>query len=40
MLSPRPVPLPLGLVVKNGSNTFFSDAAGMPWPVSDTTTWM
>ena len=36
MLSPRPVPLPTSLVVKNGSNAFANTSGGMPMPVSDT----
>ena len=36
MASPRPVPLPSGLVVKNGSNTRAATSGLMPWPVSDT----
>ena len=35
MASPRPVPLPISLVVKNGSNTFESAVSGMPGPLSD-----
>ena len=34
--SPRPVPLPTSLVVKNGSKTRFRISGGMPSPVSDT----
>ena len=34
MLSPRPVPLPGGLVVKNGSKTCSSTSGGMPQPLS------
>ena len=30
----RPMPIPFGLVVKNGSKTCASLSAGMPWPVS------
>ena len=33
-LNPSPVPLPIGLVVKNGSNTRSSRCGGMPGPVS------
>ena len=36
MDSPRPVPLPASFVVKNGSKTRSSTAAGMPLPVSST----
>jgi signal transduction histidine kinase len=38
MERPRPVPLPISLVVKNGSNTLSRIAAGMPAPVSLTAT--
>ena len=34
--SPSPVPLPVGLVVKNGSNAISSVAASIPCPVSPT----
>ena len=39
--SPRPVPLPISLVVKNGSKIFSISSGGMPWPVSRTSisTW-
>ncbi|MDQ3367437.1 MAG: hypothetical protein M3680_18600 [Myxococcota bacterium] len=33
---PRPVPLPWGFVVKNGSNTRSCVASSMPGPVSET----
>ena len=33
---PRPVPCPIGLVVKKGSNALASTSAGMPAPVSET----
>ncbi|MCJ7622210.1 MAG: hypothetical protein MUO76_01810 [Anaerolineaceae bacterium] len=36
MGNPKPVPAPIGLVVKNGLNTFFWISSGMPVPVSDT----
>ena len=36
MASPMPVPLPTGLVVKNGSKILFNRWAGMPVPVSQT----
>src|SRR5438105_1775714 len=36
--SPSPVPAPMGRVVKNGSNTRGSSAAGMPGPLSSTST--
>ena len=32
--SPKPVPLPISLVVKNGSNTWSMVSAAMPLPVS------
>ncbi len=35
--SPRPVPLPNGLVVKKGSNTLRSTSGSMPAPLSSTT---
>src|SRR5262245_47169382 len=35
-VKPKPVPLPDGLVVKNGSKTFESFSSGMPVPVSST----
>jgi hypothetical protein len=35
---PRPVPLPRGLVVKNGSNNRFCASGGMPGPMSRTDT--
>ena len=35
---PRPVPLPISLVVKNGSNARLTTSSGMPSPVSDTAT--
>ncbi len=35
-LSPRPVPLPAGLVVKKGSNTRSRTSGAMPHPVSVT----
>src|SRR6185369_14488906 len=34
--SPRPVPLPGGLVVKNGSKICFMDSSGIPVPLSMT----
>jgi hypothetical protein len=34
--SPRPVPWPSGLVVKNGSKMWLMTSAGMPVPVSAT----
>ncbi len=36
--SPRPVPRPTSLVVKNGSNTRARTSSVMPLPVSDTET--
>src|SRR5437867_435873 len=35
MLSPRPVPLPASLVVKNGSNARAATSGGIPIPVSE-----
>ena len=35
---PSPVPLPTGLVVKNGSNMRPIFSLAMPWPLSDTST--
>ncbi len=32
------MPLPSGLVVKNGSNTRLTMSGVMPWPVSETAT--
>src|SRR5262245_23836227 len=40
MSSPRPVPWPTGLVVKNGSNSFSAIAGGTPGPSSTTLTMM
>jgi len=34
MLKPRPVPLPISLVVKNGSNAFALTSGVMPMPSS------
>ena len=36
MLSPRPVPLPSGLVVKKGSKARSITSGDMPLPVSET----
>src|SRR4030067_131326 len=36
MLSPSPVPLPTGFVVKNGLNILLIISSGIPFPVSET----